>query len=1017
MRWQSIKPWAIIFVFLVSALNVFSETYKIIDTNSYGIVPLMPFSRSSTIEIPVECRDMKGYKTVAVKYSCTHLKRGRVDFVTDPKNPRKADRKYTDLESSRLFEGDTKISFKDIQNGRATEILKIPVSAQHPYGYFSLNIELTDDKGGTLFNGKFCYAVAPEIVDGNKTDIFGMDNYGGNWISGPNGSPQAAVSDWGKKVLSRDGLSWAHIRAIWGEGAIAPDKCLENLDAWVDSALAQKAKIIMVLADGIPRSARKADLKQVQLDMEDFRKWAGMLMERYKGKVSVWDVWNEPDSKSYAQADGNDMEALKIAHEFKMKYCPDSKVIISPHASAGLNYIEKLLEGGAGRYLDGIGLHPYRGLPPEIPERDGYTGNRTGKWTYVSMLEDLKGILKKHNVPQDIYVTEKNYNLNYLTNYDENNQADFMMRMQILSKTVGNVKCFIQHAPFHGRFLMTCYPNLFNMLGGAEYKGKAEAGDSEIFAYVFNKDSKSKVIPVWTTGKSKVINISNLETMPEITDIYGNLLDFTYNNTSKMVESLKISQSPVYIVCGTVSDIQIKAPKYFDVKFPESMKKGQKIDLEIGCEGLKEFNHDIHAQSNTIKVIPEKLHIDKPGIYKMAVQAPEKMETGSYPLILELKDQNGKTVGLKGFEISVEPSVSETNLRNNIVFSESFDDFNVGKCRNENSAQTEFSIVTENKNNFLSVIQTGIDHPGMLKFESSPLAYGIQMFKFNIPAAGQSFIFALDDSIKFSIDSAGLLSCLSKNGYVKIKNVEYGKWHEMKCLFDAPEQSYTLIVDNSPAGKFEFNSSSKAFRELSVVTGVEYSDKPKGILIDDIRFLKINPVPLSKDAVLEWTLCGPFDNRTDPVTMKRPFDLDYLKDDGGETGIVPYPGLEVPYGEKILSFTPFVKSKVSNNVNHMNFFSVKEIGLPQGQADIICYAAAYVFCPKDGEYTFSMGSDDYYHLWVNHVLIGKINGWPTGRNCKIGSESYKVNLKRGLNLILLKVHQGDGSYQFAIQIE
>ena len=72
----------------------------------------------------------------------------------------------------------------------------------------------------------------------------------------------------------------------------------------------------------------------------------------------------------------------------------------------GSNYLEGILKLGAGKYLDGIGLHPYRGLAPEIPESDAYTGNPTGKTTYPSTIQQLTELLGKYGVPKDIYVTE-----------------------------------------------------------------------------------------------------------------------------------------------------------------------------------------------------------------------------------------------------------------------------------------------------------------------------------------------------------------------------------------------------------------------------------------------------------------------------------------------------------------------------------------------------------------------------------------------------------------------------------
>ena len=260
---------------------------------------------------------------------------------------------------------------------------------------------------------------------------------------------------------------------------------------------------------------------------------------------------------------------------------------------------------------------------------------------------------------------------------------------------------------------------------------------------------------------------------------------------------------------------------------------------------------------------------------------------------------------------------------------------------------------------------------------------------------------------------------MSAEGLVLPSNqrLKVGGWNTARCFFNAPDGYFELFVNGASAGKYVLANRIDAFDEFTIVSGTEFIKDPQGIMIDDVTITKIEPSTLRPGEPLKWTVCGPFSNKVDPISGERPYEKDFLGEMGGEMGIRPYPGMEIAYEGGNLTFSPFVTAAEHRKPDYFDFFKSKHLGYKQNQPDIITYAAAYVLALEAEGRTFVIGSDDYYHLWVNGSLVGKLNGWPIGHGCSAeGSERYQVKLNKGLNMILLKVDQGEGDYGFILRI-
>jgi hypothetical protein len=157
-----------------------------------------------------------------------------------------------------------------------------------------------------------------------------------------------------------------------------------------------------------------------------------------------------------------------------------------------------------------------------------------------------------------------------------------------------------------------------------------------------------------------------------------------------------------------------------------------------------------------------------------------------------------------------------------------------------------------------------------------------------------------------------------------------------------------------------------------------------------------------------WLLAGPF-----PNLGERPdnngFNLDYMKNYGGELNHVPANGMEI----KIEGGTAVKWQAYQSTDTVVNFFAIEQLKLEPSQEDILCYAACWVDSDADKEVELRIGSDDGYKLWVNHKLVSEQNVY---RAMEMDQETHKVKLNKGKNLILVKVTQDWGEFQFMLRV-
>jgi Glycosyl hydrolases family 39 len=167
-------------------------------------------------------------------------------------------------------------------------------------------------------------------------------------------------------------------RVTWPD--IEPEKGVwrfDTLDKSVAMARQHNAEVMLTLGFTPPwASARPQEAVGYNhgwaaepADLEDWRVFVPAVATRYKGRIHVYEIWNEPNlTKVYWTGSTEQMIALVREADQIIKSIDPSAILVSPSATSddGVKWLSEFLSKGGGQYVDVIGYHFY--VFPADPE-------------------------------------------------------------------------------------------------------------------------------------------------------------------------------------------------------------------------------------------------------------------------------------------------------------------------------------------------------------------------------------------------------------------------------------------------------------------------------------------------------------------------------------------------------------------------------------------------------------------------------------------------------------------------
>lgn len=157
-----------------------------------------------------------------------------------------------------------------------------------------------------------------------------------------------------------------------------------------------------------------------------------------------------------------------------------------------------------------------------------------------------------------------------------------------------------------------------------------------------------------------------------------------------------------------------------------------------------------------------------------------------------------------------------------------------------------------------------------------------------------------------------------------------------------------------------------------------------------------------------WVVVGPFPNPGagggfEPQRSREGFDTDYLESIGGEEDARLEPGMEFTFtneeGEEVTVEAKEASPGYNGQLSFRALFNkLKSVG----------YAFTYIESDRDQTATFEFASNDCGKVWVNGEVVNSY--WNrSGRGSSPGNDMFDVELKKGLNPVLLKAEDSAGS--------
>ena len=97
-------------------------------------------------------------------------------------------------------------------------------------------------------------------------------------------------------------------------------------------------------------------------NQESWLEYVTRTVERYKGRVSAWEVWNEENIEGFWKNPNpeNYTAFLKATYEAVHKADPSASVLFGGTAAIPFDFLEKCLKADAGKFFDVMAIHPYR---------------------------------------------------------------------------------------------------------------------------------------------------------------------------------------------------------------------------------------------------------------------------------------------------------------------------------------------------------------------------------------------------------------------------------------------------------------------------------------------------------------------------------------------------------------------------------------------------------------------------------------------------------------------------------
>jgi polysaccharide biosynthesis protein PslG len=137
----------------------------------------------------------------------------------------------------------------------------------------------------------------------------------------------------------------------------------------------------------------------------DFGRFMRWLSSRFRGRVSAYEIWNEPNSRDFFTGSiGEYVGLMRAAYPAVKLGDPGAQVVLGGPMNNDTDWLRSVYQAGAESFFDVLATHPYMGPADLAPETPDPRGDNIHLLTHVAAVRELMEVSGDGDKP--IWFTE-----------------------------------------------------------------------------------------------------------------------------------------------------------------------------------------------------------------------------------------------------------------------------------------------------------------------------------------------------------------------------------------------------------------------------------------------------------------------------------------------------------------------------------------------------------------------------------------------------------------------------------
>ena len=238
------------------------------------------------------------------------------------------------------------------------------------------------------------------------------------------------------------GIEWVRFDVRWNYVGASATNVFNwwQIDGAFNSAEAHGVQPLPILLGKNPWT--NAEAKD---DLAGWETFVSAFAQKYKGRVSAVEIWNEPDNENWGVIPAADFKNIMQRAYTAIKAVDSTiTVVLGGLCNSGSSYLSSLYSNGVKNYCDAVAYHPY--VHPHAPDEEWRTGNILSGYTYHSFTRNLnsfKSVMSSNgDGSKPLWLTEMGWPT-HSSGVSEAQQASFITNAAAIAFANGVEKFFV----------------------------------------------------------------------------------------------------------------------------------------------------------------------------------------------------------------------------------------------------------------------------------------------------------------------------------------------------------------------------------------------------------------------------------------------------------------------------------------------------------------------------------------------------------------------------------------------